>query len=45
MSGGLDRLDPVNSQRYRLAVISEIYETLLKLDPKTGQLLPNLAET
>jgi peptide/nickel transport system substrate-binding protein len=44
MSAGLDRLDPVHTANGPdLAVISEIYETLLRLDPKTGQLLPNLA--
>ena len=44
MSAGLDRLDPVcTANGPDLAVISEIYETLLQLDPKTGQLLPNLA--
>jgi peptide/nickel transport system substrate-binding protein len=44
MSAGLDRLDPVRTANGPdLAVISEIYETLLRLDPKTGQLLPNLA--
>jgi peptide/nickel transport system substrate-binding protein len=44
MSAGLDRLDPVRTANGPdLAVISQIYETLFHLDPKTGNLVPNLA--
>ncbi len=44
LSAGLDRLDPAKTANGPdLAIISQIYETLLELDPKTGQLLPNLA--
>ncbi len=46
MSGGIDLLDPARTANGPdLAVISQIYETLLKLDPKTGALQPNLAES
>jgi peptide/nickel transport system substrate-binding protein len=44
MSAGLDRLDPARSANGPdLAVMSQIYETLLLLDPKSGELTPNLA--
>ncbi len=44
MSAGLDRLDPARSANGPdLAIMSQIYETLLALDPKTGALMPNLA--
>lgn len=45
LSGGLDRLDPIMSANGTdLVVMTQIYETLLKLDPKTGELKPHLAE-
>ena len=44
MSAGLDRLDPSRTANGPdLAVMSQIYETLFLLDPKTGNLVPNLA--
>ncbi|WP_269502091.1 ABC transporter substrate-binding protein [Burkholderia sp. IMCC1007] len=44
LSGGIDQLDPARTANGPdLAIISQIYETLLALDPKTGKLLPNLA--
>jgi peptide/nickel transport system substrate-binding protein len=46
LSGGLDRLDPTMSANGTdLVVMSQIYETLLELDPKTGELKPKLAES
>ena len=46
LSGGLDRIDPSKSANGTdLAVMTNIYETLLKLDPKTGSLQANLAES
>ncbi|EON18704.1 oligopeptide ABC transporter substrate-binding protein [Cupriavidus sp. GA3-3] len=44
LSGGIDQLDPARTANGPdLAIISQIYDTLLVLDPKTGKLLPNLA--
>ena len=44
LSGGIDQLDPARTANGPdLAIISQIYETLLALDPKTGKLLPNIA--
>ncbi|HTZ36781.1 MAG TPA: ABC transporter substrate-binding protein [Stellaceae bacterium] len=44
LSGGLDLLDPQRTANGNdLIIASQIYDTLLKLDPKTGKLLPNLA--
>lgn len=46
MSGGLSLLDPSRTANGPdLAVMSQIYETLLSLDPKTGELKPNLAKS
>jgi peptide/nickel transport system substrate-binding protein len=46
LSGGLDRLDPIMSANGTdLVVMSQIYETLLEIDPKTGELKPKLAES
>lgn len=46
LSGGLDRLDPVMSANGTdLVVMSQIYETLLQIDPETGALKPKLAES
>lgn len=46
LSGGFDRLDPsVTGNASDLNVISQIYETLLTLDYKTGELKPKLAES
>lgn len=46
LSGGLDRLDPTMSANGTdLVVMSQIYETLLQIDPKTGKLMPKLAES
>ena len=46
LSGGLDRIDPSKSANGTdLAVMMQIYETLLKIDPETGALQPLLAET
>ena len=44
LSAGIDQLDPARTANGPdLAIISQIYETLLALDPNTGKLLPNLA--
>ncbi|PPC74215.1 ABC transporter substrate-binding protein [Pokkaliibacter plantistimulans] len=46
LSGGFDRLDPsVTGNASDLNVLSQIYETLLTLDSKTGELKPKLAES
>lgn len=46
LSGGLDRLDPTMSANGTdLVIMSQIYETLLEIDPQTGQLTPKLAES
>lgn len=46
LSGGLDRLDPIMSANGTdLVVMSQIFETLLAIDPKTGELKPKLAES
>jgi peptide/nickel transport system substrate-binding protein len=46
LSGGLDLLDPSRSANGTdLVIMSQIYETLLALDPKTGALKPNLAKS
>lgn len=45
LSGGLDRLDPSRtSNGTDNIIISQVYETLLELDPKTSELQPRLAE-
>src|SRR5690242_19953489 len=44
LSAGIDQLDPARSANGPdMAIYSQIYETLLALDPKTGKLLPHLA--
>src|SRR5687767_3943145 len=44
LSAGLDRLDPAKTANGPdLAIMSQIYETLLELDPKSGNLSPKLA--
>nr|WP_315396925.1 ABC transporter substrate-binding protein [uncultured Duganella sp.] len=46
MSGGLNLLDPSRtSSGPDLVVMSQIYETLLVMDMKTGELKPNLAKS
>ncbi|MDS1134990.1 ABC transporter substrate-binding protein [Nitratireductor indicus] len=46
LSGGLDRLDPsMSANGTDLVVMSQIYETLLQIDPATGELKPKLAES
>jgi peptide/nickel transport system substrate-binding protein len=46
LSGGIDQLDPGRTANGPdFAIISQIYETLLALDPKTGALLPNIAKS
>lgn len=46
LSGGLDRLDPsVTGNGNDLTIISQIYETLVEIDPETGKLVPKLAES
>ncbi len=46
LSGGLDRLDPsMSANGTDLVVMSQIYETLLEIDPATGELKPKLAES
>jgi peptide/nickel transport system substrate-binding protein len=44
LSGGIDLLDPGRTANGPdLAIMSQIYETLLVLDPNTGELKPHLA--
>lgn len=46
LSGGLDRIDPSKSANGTdTAVMNQVYETLLRLDPATGTLQAHLAET
>lgn len=46
LSGGLDRIDPARSANGTdLAVMMQVYETLLSLDAETGKLEPKLAES
>lgn len=46
LSAGLDLLDPQRSANGPdLDVMSQIYETLLSIDPETGELEPHLAES
>jgi peptide/nickel transport system substrate-binding protein len=46
LSGGLDLLDPSRSANGTdLVIMSQIYETLLELDPKNGTLKPKLAKS
>jgi peptide/nickel transport system substrate-binding protein len=46
LSGGLDLLDPTRSANGTdLVIMSQIYETLLELDAKTGELKPKLAKS
>lgn len=46
LSGGLDLLDPSRTANGTdLVIISQIYETLLELDGKTGELKPRLAKS
>ncbi len=44
LSAGIDQLDPARTANGPdLAIISQIYETLLGLDAQTGKLTPNIA--
>ncbi|WP_432970106.1 ABC transporter substrate-binding protein [Dactylosporangium sp. CA-233914] len=44
LSSGLDKLDPhVSSNGSDMDIMRQIYETLLEIDPKTGDLKPSLA--
>lgn len=46
LSGGIDLLDPSRTANGPdMAIMSQIYETLLVLDPETGQLKPHLAKS
>lgn len=46
LSGGIDLLDPSRTANGPdLAIMSQIYETLLVLDPTTGELKPHLAKS
>jgi peptide/nickel transport system substrate-binding protein len=46
LSGGIDLLDPSRTANGPdLAIMSQIYETLLVLDPQTGELKPLLAKS
>lgn len=46
LSGGLDRLDPsVTGNGNDLTIVSQIYDTLVEIDPETGKLVPKLAES
>ncbi|SAK95534.1 extracellular solute-binding protein [Caballeronia hypogeia] len=44
LSGGIDQLDPARTANGPdMAIMSQIYDTLLALDPSNGKLLPNVA--
>lgn len=46
LSAGLDNLDPSRSTNGPdIAIMSQIYETLLDMDPETRELVPKLAES
>lgn len=46
LSGGLDRLDPsVTGSGNDLVVLSQIYDTLVEIDPTSGKLVAKLAES
>ena len=44
LSGGLDLIDPQRTANGNdLIIVTQIYDPLSKLDPKTGALMPKLA--
>ncbi|BAN26703.1 ABC transporter substrate-binding protein [Caballeronia insecticola] len=46
LSGGIDQLDPARTANGPdMAIMSQIYDTLLALDPNSGKLLPNVASS